>query len=375
MSNSTANILVIDDQLDNLRALSKILQGKGYRVRQAPSGSMALRAIAAQPPDLILLDILMPEMDGYTVCTALKLAPQTREIPIIFLSALDEVSDKIKAFDMGGVDYITKPFQIGEVVARINNQLILQQKQRQWSDLLDQLKNDFLSTISHELRTPVANMRMVLQLLMLATEQGQTFLDQVAGTEPENNRIMQYFKILQEECEREISLIQDLLDLQHLEAGAHPPKLVPLDLNEWVLHLLESYELQFQTHHQRLTVKLSPNLPALTTDVNSLSRIVTELLNNALKYTPVNQEIMVSSEANASHILLHIRNSGVEIPPEERSRIFDKFYRIPNHDPWRHNGTGLGLSLVWQLVKQMGGTIQVTSGDRMTCFTLQLPWS
>jgi signal transduction histidine kinase/CheY-like chemotaxis protein len=525
---------------------------------------MALQTVAATPPDLILLDIRMPRMDGYAVCNALKQAPETREIPVIFLSALGDVADKVKAFDMGGVDYITKPFQVGEVIARIDNQLSMRDQQQQLADLLqqvqqlnstleqqvqgqtlelqqaldyektlksisdrvrdsldktyilqatveeltrvlqaqccdtllfnpdrtteiicfkaeqadaassksasellalpqvyeqleqgmtfafcyldeditslhsailscpicddrtwlgtlwllktapsgfseqeirlvqqvanqcaialrqsrlyeaaqaqivelhrlNQLKDDFLSTISHELRTPVANMQMALQLLMLATEQGQTFLEQMADRDTEYNRIVRYFRILQEECEREINLIQDLLDLQHLEAGTRPLEAVAVNLNDWLLHVLEPYDLRTQSQHQHLTVHLEPTLPPLITDLLCLSRVIVELLNNACKYTPAQESITVTTEATATHVLIRICNSGVEIPLAEQSRIFDKFYRIPNSDPWKYGGTGLGLALVRQLVNHLNGSIQVTSGDRRTCFILQLP--
>lgn len=567
MSSPNANILVIDDQLENLRTLSEILQRKGYQVRQATNGKIALKTATSQPPDLILLDIRMPMMDGYAVCAALKQSPQTREIPVIFLSALGEVSDKVKAFNLGGVDYITKPFQAGEVLARIDNQLNIRQQQRQLAELvqqvqqlnaslenqvqaqtmelqqalqyeqtlkaisdrvrdsldksyilqatveeltrvlqaqccdtvlfnpdrsaeiicsqeahegaaqtydpvadllslpginpqleqgltfsfcrftpsskirysailgcpirddrnwlgtlwlfkplhttfsqqevrlveqvsnqcaialrqarlyeeaqaqivelhrLNQLKDDFLSTISHELRTPVANMRMVLQLLLMATERGQQFLAQMVEVESENNRIMHYFKILQDECEREINLIQDLLDLQHLEAGARPLEITTMVFMEWLQHVLEPFELRTQAQQQQLVLQLSSNPLPVTTDFVCLNRIVSELLDNACKYTPANETITVSVAETSTHVILQIENSGVEIPEAEQLRIFDKFYRIPNNDPWKYSGTGLGLALVKQLVKHLNATIAVSSGDRLTCFTLFIPFA
>ena len=122
----TASILVIDDSLDNLRVLSATLSESNYDIRCAKSGKIALKAIAAAPPDLILLDIQMPDLNGYEVCQHLKADSQTQHIPIIFVSALNEALDKVKAFSVGGVDYITKPFQVAEVLARVRNQLDLQ---------------------------------------------------------------------------------------------------------------------------------------------------------------------------------------------------------------------------------------------------------
>ena len=128
---SSGDILLVDDTLDNLKMLAALLHQRGYDVRGVTTGSAALMGAAAQPPDLILLDINMPGMNGYEVCQRLKADPQTRKIPIIFVSVLDEVFDKVKAFSVGGVDYITKPFQVEEVFARIENQLSVQRLQTQ----------------------------------------------------------------------------------------------------------------------------------------------------------------------------------------------------------------------------------------------------
>ncbi|MEB3280714.1 MAG: adenylate/guanylate cyclase domain-containing protein [Lyngbya sp.] len=136
------SILVIDDTPINLTLLTRMLKTQGYEVRVAPTGSLALRSIQTSPPDLILLDIMMPEMDGYNVCRLLKAQAETREIPVIFLSALDEASDKVKAFEMGGVDYITKPFQLTEVLARIENHLRLRSLQVQLSEQNTKLQKE-----------------------------------------------------------------------------------------------------------------------------------------------------------------------------------------------------------------------------------------
>lgn len=125
------NILIVDDHPNNLQVLSSLLSQEGYRVRKAPSGQFALKTVQSELPDLILLDIQMPQMDGYEVCAALKANPTTCNIPIVFLSAMDDVNDKVRAFSVGGADYITKPFQSLEVLARVKHQLTLQQQHKQ----------------------------------------------------------------------------------------------------------------------------------------------------------------------------------------------------------------------------------------------------
>ncbi|NEQ27088.1 MAG: response regulator, partial [Microcoleus sp. SIO2G3] len=182
MNSNKGNILIVDDTLENLQLLSNTLSNQGYKVRGAAKGQMAIRTARSSPPDLILLDIKMPEMDGYEVCERLKADEQTRNIPVIFISALDEVIDKVRAFQVGGVDYITKPFHVEEVLARIEHQLMiqrlssqLQEKQNQLQEQNKQLqqeiqerqkaeqaaaaanyaKSEFLANMSHELRTPL----------------------------------------------------------------------------------------------------------------------------------------------------------------------------------------------------------------------------
>lgn len=175
MSDARASILVVDDHPDNLRTLAAILQGVGYKVRKATSGEMALETVRSQRPDLILLDIRMPGIDGYTVCTKLKAVPETQDIPIIFLSALSDTEDKVKAFNIGGADYITKPFQAEEILVRIRHQLTLQEQQQQLKQQQQQLKQQnyrlqlemqerqLLGSIIHHIRQSI-NVDEVLQI-------------------------------------------------------------------------------------------------------------------------------------------------------------------------------------------------------------------
>ncbi|MFB2970433.1 response regulator [Aerosakkonema sp. BLCC-F183] len=747
---SKINILIVDDQPDNLRILSSILRDEMYKVRQAISGEVALAAIQANTPDLILLDIRMPQMDGYQVCSILKANPATRDIPVIFLSALNDASDKVKAFAAGAADYITKPFQTEEVLVRIGHQLTIRQQQQQlleqnqqlqqtgvmlqfqaeqerlmgtiiqrirqsldkevvfsttvsaiqqllraervliyqlfdnhtgkvvdeavlsgfpailgmdfpaevfpstyhelykhgriciindiyaknaditpclvefveqlavraklvvpilaneklWGLLiihhcsaprvwlrsevsllsqlagqiaigiqqaelyqeiqnfnstlerqvhirtlqlqqslafeatlkrisdkvrdsldshqilqiavkelataieakacdaalyspdrltstihyqyvqpglpatqgqqiqledapeiygqlqqgycfafcqmqaspiphhsaifvcpivdgqlpqagiighlwvfkaiassfsemeinlvqqvanqcaialrqaqlyeaaqaqvkelqrLNQLKDDFLSTISHELRTPISSIQMVTNLLITLTNQEETFVREIFHLKEQNNKAIDYLKVLQEESERELNLIEDLLSLQHIEAGVYASQPTPIDLRDWLPHAIESFEIRARNQQQTLQVEIAPDFPILTVDLHSFSRIVTELLNNACKYTPPRETISIFAYTKADHFYLNIVNTGVEIAPEELPRVFDKFYRIPNKDPWKHSGTGLGLALVKKLVEQMRGTIAVQSANNATQFIIRLP--
>jgi len=252
---------------------------------------------------------------------------------------------------------------------------------------LNILKDDFLSTVSHELRTPLANMKMAIYMLKIA---------------PNSERSPKYLEILESECMRETNLINDLLDLQRLESSAAPITIDSLDLLEWLPNIINPFYSRTQERNQVLNVQYYPYLQSIRTNSNSLERIVVELLNNACKYTPnggeiflgihyhslsnwlelipttnnkrktKKQNISLPSPSISDPLQIVIRNPA-EIPEQELPRIFEKFYRIPNADPWKQGGTGLGLALVQKLVAQLNGTIQVESSHDFTTFTIEFP--
>ncbi|MBE9037334.1 PAS domain-containing sensor histidine kinase [aff. Roholtiella sp. LEGE 12411] len=237
---------------------------------------------------------------------------------------------------------------------------------------LKRLKNEFINTVSHELRTPLTNMKMAIQMLGIALHQEQNFLSEMAKPQAERSKAARYFEILDNECEREINLINNFLDLQRLDTGAKSWVLETIQVQQWLWRVVELFKAQNNSYQQNLHLKVAPNLPLLACDPFSLERILIELLTNACKFSPPNAEITVSAQLKSQNIQFQVINSGVEIPAVELARIFDKFYRIPSNDPWKQGGTGLGLALVEKLTKQMGGTIEVESGSNRTCFIIQL---
>ncbi|XGW00485.1 MAG: PAS domain S-box protein [Leptolyngbya sp. BL-A-14] len=232
---------------------------------------------------------------------------------------------------------------------------------------LNQLKDDFLSTVSHELRTPMSNMKMAIHML------------KTVSTPDKQAR---YLDILQSECSREIELINDLLDLQRLEASAYPVSMESVDLHDCLTAVIEPFYSRAIDRQQALTVNLPPSLPTMTTDKATLQRVVAELLNNACKYTSPGHAIVlmvdweqapeVSLTEAAAHIVITVGNQA-EIPATELPHLFEKFYRVPNADPWKQGGTGLGLALVQRLISQLSGIILVESRNGWTHFSLQLP--
>ena len=237
------------------------------------------------------------------------------------------------------------------------------QAQVQALERLNELKDDFLSTVSHELRTPMSTIKMATQMLEIS-------LQPLGVLDDATNAISRYVKILREEGQREIALINDLLDLTRLDAGAEPLRLTTIALQCYIPHLTESFSERIRQQQQQLAVHIPDHLPDFTTNLPYLERILTELLNNACKYTPSGETITISAQATSEALEIRVSNTGTEIPMTEYDRIFDKFYRIPNNDPWKHGGTGLGLALVRKLTERLGGQIHITSGNGQTTFVL-----
>lgn len=277
----------------------------------------------------------------------------------------------------------SEPFQMAEIrlVQQVANQCAIairqarlyQAAQAQVTELerLNRLKDDFLNTVSHEMRTPMSSIKMAIQMLEISLESGE---DNLAGIRLEGTRASRYFKILQDQCDREIGLINNLLDLSRLEAGGETLSLSTIEPHGWLAQVVEPFIDRTRRQQQRLTLAIEAELPKFSTDLSKLERIVTELLNNACKYTPAEQEIELTVRSQADTMLIfRVTNSGVQLDPVELTRIFDKFYRIPRHDPWNHGGTGLGLALVKKLVAYLGGWIQVGQGENQIWFQVELP--
>ncbi len=253
---------------------------------------------------------------------------------------------------------------------------------------LNRLKDEFLSTVSHELRTPLTNMKMAIQMLGIALGLEQSLLvesPKLKTPDSKSNlateilpvakfdKISRYFQILNNECDREINLINNFLDLQKLDIDSKPLVLETIIVREWLMRVVELFKARNRNCQQNLQIHVTSNLPPLVCDPFSLERIIIELLTNACKFSPPDQEIIITAQLKSQNIEFQVINTGAEIPETERDRIFDKFYRIPSNDPWKQGGTGLGLALVQKLTRYLGGTIEVESNSNLTCFTVLLP--
>ena len=244
---------------------------------------------------------------------------------------------------------------------------LYQQSQQQIEELarLNVLKDDFLRTISHELRTPMSS-------IQLASETLETLLEKEIGSHRSNtfNRVLEIFRSA---CQRQNQLVNDLLTLCYIDAKKELIKMQWIDIAIWLPQIIEPFQERIDNQNQAMKVNIDSALPQFKSDISVIKRILSELINNACKYTPEGEQIVFAAKTNDQGIELEVKNTGIEIPPKEQQRVFDKFYRIPHHDPWQFGGTGIGLALAKNLVELLGGTIQLKSQAGETIFTIYLP--
>ncbi|MEG4233159.1 response regulator [Microcoleus sp. Pol11C3] len=379
------NILIVDDTPENLKVLSPTLSEQGYKVRGVINGKMAIRAARSGSPDLILLDIKMPEMDGYEVCTQLKADPKTSEIPVIFISALDEVLDKVTAFQVGGVDYITKPFQVAEVLARIENQLTIQRLKKQLVDRNTELqqeiierkkaeeaaaaasnaKSQFVANMSHELRTPLNAILGFTQLMSRDSFLGHENLENL--------------RIINRSGQHLLELINDVLDLSKIEAGIMGLDERSFDLYQLLDTLEEMFQIKAETKNLQLRFFVDANVPQyIKTDEKKLRVCLINLLGNAIKFTfdggSIGLRVTVESKqalpeaeiySNSTSgekflISFEVEDTGVGIAAAEIETLFDAFVQTEAGKK-AADGTGLGLTITKKYVQIMGGDIRIKS--------------
>jgi two-component system, sensor histidine kinase and response regulator len=370
------SVLVVDDKPDNLRLLSAILADRGYDVRQALNGRMALTAAQTRPPDLVLLDIKMPDLNGYQVCEQLKTNDRTRHIPVIFLSALDRSPDKVKGFSAGGVDYITKPFQESEVLVRVEHQLEiarLQTRLEQQNAQLQQEIRDHIATerellrsnedleqfahaVSHDLQQPLQSILGFGKILSLK----YPYISEAD--------VCHYLSRIVQAGERMQQLIEDLLAYSQVDVSR---SLEVVDCNQILTEAIDNLQAAISATHAHLIITPLPQLKGKHTQ---LIQVFQNLISNALKFThlDVSPQIRISAEAQESEWVFQVSDNGIGIEPQNRDLLFQLFQRL--HPSDRYPGTGIGLATCKKIVESHGGRIWVQSQSGVgTTFYFTLP--
>ncbi|NER38006.1 MAG: response regulator [Oscillatoria sp. SIO1A7] len=368
------NLLIVDDTPDNLRLLSAMLAEQGYEVRKAINGKMALIAVQADPPELILLDIMMPGMNGYQVCEKLKASKKTAEIPVIFLSALDDANDKVKAFAVGGVDYITKPFQFSEVLARVENHLTIIRLQKQLQEknlLLEQLNGElersnsdleqFAYIVSHDLQAP-------LQGIVGSADMLSWKYENVLGADGDR-----YVNQIVDAAFRMKNLIQDLLAYSRVGKGSLDFQ--PNDCQEILEEVLSNLQADIDASGATISYEDMPDMPIAIGNKTQLIQLFQNTLSNAIKFRrpEVTPEIKILATLQSDRSwLFSISDNGIGIASQNLELIFEIFQRLHKSDDYP--GTGIGMTICKKIVELHGGKIWVESKlDRGTTVFFTLP--
>lgn len=372
MNDSDPTILVVDDTEDNLDLLEFALKRKPIQMLRASSGMQCLSLAKEHKPDLILLDIQMPEMDGFETLKRLRANPDTVKIPVIFLTAQKKDPESIaKGLALGADQYLTKPIDTEELLVRTKMLISLKKAEAE----LERLRADFMAMLVHDLRSPLIGIKNVLELLQESDKTvplSQDYFELVNSAQLSANRLLE--------------LVSDLLDVSKYEAGniAFDKSAVPV--SRFIDPILRQMEVQFRQRNVTLTSAYIDGLPNVYVDAQKTEQVMMNFLSNALKFTKNGGTIGISAEAitekihsehedlNRRFVRVKIADSGVGIPQDEIPLLFKRYKQTSSARTTKHKGTGLGLVICKLIVEAQGGTVGVQSElGKGSTFSFTLP--
>ncbi|GMT46017.1 MAG: histidine kinase [bacterium] len=370
MPDETCHILVVDDSTSARELINQYLSGSDIKAAFVENGSLALQKAKSNPFDLILLDVYLPDIDGIEVCRILKSDKRTKNIPVIFVTVESDKKSLVEGFQAGAVDYLTKPFEKEELLARIKTHLDLKKymeeliKARKKAEESEKLKMTFLSNMSHEIRTPMNSIIGFAELL------------QDENLSPGDRK--EFASIVINSGEQLLSIIDEILEVSKEEAGELKLFEQKFSLKEFLreLHAI------FTNHLRNKPVKVLLNIPddapdMIVADKVRLKQILDNLLSNAAKFTPEGVIEMGYRLLPKPVPMLefYVKDTGIGIPKDKQDTIFERFTQVEENLTQNFSGTGLGLSIVKRLVTFMGGQVSLESApEKGSAFTFTVPY-
>lgn len=355
-------ILIADDNADLRNYLKRLLDTR-YRVRTAANGQAALDLALAEPPELILADVMMPQLDGFELIARLRADARTHTLPIILLSARAGEEARIEGLAAGADDYLVKPFSSRELLARVSAHLSTAWLRKEAEAALieaDRRKDEFLATLAHELRNPLAPIRNALHLLNLSDATGQ---------------VRRMYEMIDRQVTHMVRLVDDLTEASRISRGKLELQRETVLLGDVLRHAVETSKPLIDRARHSLSITL-PHVPLwVDGDPARLAQVFSNLLNNAAKYTEDDGRIELAVQQSGDWAIITVRDNGIGIETEQLPELFQLFAQLDRGHARSQGGLGIGLSLAQRLVQMHGGSIQAASDGpgRGSCFTVRVP--
>ena len=362
-------ILIVDDVARNIQILGNILSSNGFQIAYAQSGKQALKIANNQIFDLILLDIMMPEMDGYEVCEKLKLEDNTKDVPVIFITAKADMESIVKGFDVGGQDYITKPFNSAELLARVNTHILIQVQKLQLKEAnefleqkveertvelsranvllekLDKTKSDFLSIISHELRTPLNGLIGLTNLL------DDTQI---------NDSQQEYIDHLKDVSERLVRFSDMAILITSLKVDKYHPDFLPVSVNHLIESSISEYKSMYSDKNLKIEFVSEPNKPLIFADSDLIRQCCILIIDNSVKFAGEDKEIKVSVLFSGDNVSMVFEDLGPGFSKEALDHLFELFGAS---DVLHIEGSGLSMAAVKMIMDIHNGNVEVENSS------------
>lgn len=367
------NILAVDDVPANLQVVGAILSNEGYDVHTVTSGYQALEFLGSHDVDLVLLDVMMPHLNGFETAKEIKKNPQWENLPIIFLTAVSDKDEVVQGFEVGGVDYVTKPFNKSELLIRVKTQITLRKTRHdlevqntKLERIAKELKeanlarDKFFSILAHDLKNPFSGL---LSLMDEIIQHLDTFSQE---------DLLEIFKTLRNSSNNVYHLLLTLLDWGQTQTGGLNLKIQPLNLYPLIEELQYTFENSLAQKKIEFVHELG--IPSVLADRETLATILRNLVSNAIKYTKTGGKIHISSQKVLDTVEITVRDTGVGIKPENMSKLFRLDTKMSTLGTDHESGTGLGLILCKEFVEKNHGSLGVESvWGQGTVFRVFLP--
>ncbi len=365
---SEKRVLLVDDNLADIDILKRTLKAEGYKIAFANNGKTALEIVEHKRPDLILMDILMPGIDGFETFSLLKERELTKEIPVIFITGKTNSTDIVRGFGLGGIDYIVKPYQCEEVCARVKTHLMLATAQKQLNEQNKELikhnnlKNTFIGVAAHDLRNPLTAVCGLAQLMMMKPDDIST------------GEIKQYSEQIHLTGKRMLYLVNELLNVAEIESGHLKLDLQSCSLKNLILERIQLFEINAKQKGIEIDKSLD-EIDDVFFDPNYISQVIDNLISNAIKFSEFNKKIFVTLRQEVLQARVCVEDEGPGISEKDKKSLFGFFKKLSAKPTGGENSTGLGLSISKRIVEEHGGTINAESeiGSGATfCFFLPI---